>query len=320
MKSTEFVPAPPPKLGVGFSLMFGWEARYAELSPLIDFYELSPDVLCQETVCVAGARRLDFHPQALAETLARVDRPLVVHGLNLSIGSAAGWNPHYVRILDQLCMRLPFPWHSEHLGFLVSEDPEGRPLHAGVMLPLPLTDETVALVAARADAMTARYGVPFLLENLTHFLPGLPTDRGRDEVAFLNDLVEASRAWLLLDLYNLYCNAVNFGFDPFAALARLRLDRVAEIHVAGGVKERGLQLDVHSRVVPAPVWDLLDWVVERTPHLGGILYELMPQAMPVTGPRIEGELERARAAWQRHRRAFAAGRAEPSREVAGVAV
>jgi uncharacterized protein (UPF0276 family) len=107
-------------------------------------------------------------------------------------------------------------------------------LHVGVQLPLPFTEEALAVVAPRATALTARYGVPFLLENTTYYLPGLLTDGGRDEVAFLNDLTERSGCGLLLDLYNLHCNAVNFGFDAVEALSRLRLDRVVEIHVAGG--------------------------------------------------------------------------------------
>ena len=306
----EIAPAPPPKLGVGFTFMHGWEERFAELSPLIDFHELSPDVLCQESAAGDTRRRaLRFHPAALEAALGRLaDRPVVVHGLNLSIGTAGGWNQEYVAMLDELAQRRSFAWHSEHLGFLLGEDPLGGPLHAGVLLPLPLTDEAVDMVAARANLLADRYGVPFLLENLTHFLPGLPSEHGRDEIEFLNDLLDRSRCFLLLDLYNLHCNAVNQGFDCRDALARLRLDRVAQVHVAGGVNEQGLQLDVHSREVPEAVWELLDWVVDRCPNLGGIVYELMPQAMHMTGPRVAEQLARARAAWQRHLRRFPAAR------------
>ena len=138
-------------------------------------------------------------------------------------------------------------------------------------LPLPFTEEALALLAPRAAALGSRYAAPFLLENFTYYLPDLPSDDGRDEVAFLNDLTERSGCGLLLDLYNFYCNAVNFRFDPYAALSRLRLDRVIEIHIAGGATHDGFQLDVHSKTTPEPVWELLEWVAPRAPHLAGVV-------------------------------------------------
>lgn len=298
---------PPPPLGVGLTHQPDLRATLAGGWDLIDFVEVNPDTLCVEVVN-AGRRQMNYHPALLDEVLAdATSRPLVVHGLGLSIGSATGWDENYLSILDQLHARQPFAWHSEHLAFLLTETPDGEPLHAGVPLPLPFTDEALDLLVPRAAAMNARYGVPFLLENLTYYLPGLPATRGRDEVAFLNELTESAGCGLLLDLYNFYCNAVNFGFDPFAALARLRLDRVVEIHVAGGATHEGFLMDVHSQLVPAPVWRLLDWVVPRAPNLAGIVYEVMEQAFARLGTAaVCRELERARAAWEK-RRAYAAG-------------
>src|SRR5262249_25519710 len=161
----------------------------------------------------------------------------------------------------------PSAWHSEHLAFLSTAAPGGPVVPTGVPLPLPFTDEALDLVAPRAAALGKRYGVPFLLENFTYYLPDLPRDHGWDEVAFLNALTERSGCGLLLDLYNFHCNALNLRFDPIEALGRLDLSRVVEIHVAGGAVHEGFLMDVHSRVVPEPVWELLDWVVPRAPNL-----------------------------------------------------
>jgi hypothetical protein len=292
---------PPRKLGVGFTYQQGLHSTIAACQELIDFFEVSPDLLCHERVS-DGQRFLDYHPTWLAEALRwTAERPIVVHGLSLSIGSAAGWDENYLRILDLLHAQRPFVWHSEHLGFMLTTDVNGRPMHTGVPLPLPFTEEALDLIVPRARRLCERYGVPFLLENLTYYLPGLPADEGRDEVAFLNDLVERSGCGLLLDLYNFHCNAVNFGFDPIAALSRLRLDRVVQIHLAGGTTHDGFLLDVHSDVVPEPVWELLEWVAPRAPHLAGIVYELLEQALPIVG--VEGvyrQLERARHIWAKY--------------------
>jgi uncharacterized protein (UPF0276 family) len=224
--------------------------------------------------------------------------PVVVHGLGLSIGSAHGWNAAYLELLDAVHAARPFDWHSEHLGFLTVETPRGE-LNVGTPLPMPLTEESLELLAPRGAALARRYGVPFLLENLTWYLPGLPSEGGRDEVAFLNDFVERSGCGLLLDLYNLHCNAVNQGFDALEALGRLRLDRVVQVHVAGGETHDGFLMDVHSQVVPEPVWELLEWLVPRAPHLAGISYELLEEAR-LEPDTVARQLERARALWRGH--------------------
>lgn len=295
----EFVP--PAKLGIGFTYQQGLKAALGARFDLIDFFELSPDVLCNEKTD-GGKRRLDYNLALLDDALeATAQKPIVIHGLGLSIGSATGWNEDYLRILDILHAHRSFVWHSEHLAFLLTVDSAGQPFHTGVPLPLPFTEEALALVAPRAQALCRRYGAPFLLENFTYYLPDLPAEGGRDEVAFLNDLTERSGCGLLLDLYNFYCNAVNFRFDPIAALARLRLDRVVEIHLAGSNAQGKFLTDVHSNLTPEAVWELLEWVVPRAPNLAGIVYEVLEQAVPIVGiDGICGQLERAKAVWERN--------------------
>jgi uncharacterized protein len=292
---------PPPKLGVGFTYQRGLLGAIDAGRGLIDFFEITPDLLCHEKGGEAG-RTLEYHPALLGEAIdCCAESPAVVHGLGLSIGSVSGWNESYIKILDALYSRWPFAWHSEHIGFLNTTYPDGRPLYIGVPLPLPFTDEAVDLLARRAQMMCERYGRPFLLENLAYYLPGLPSEGGRDEVEFLNDIVERSGCGLLLDLYNFYCNAVNLKFDPLEALSRLKLDRVVEIHLAGGAFHDGFLTDAHCRVVPEPVWQLLEWVAPRAQNLSAIVYEVLEQAFDIVG--IDGvcaQLERAQKVWQKH--------------------
>jgi uncharacterized protein len=289
---------PPMPLGVGFTWQPGLKAALGRGWEYLDFLEISPDVLCRESLA-GGQRHLEFRSTLFSEALqSAIERPVVIHGLGLSIGSASGWNDDYLRLLDTFHVAQPFRWHSDHLAFLLTSAPNGEPLHTGIPLPLPFTEEALELLAPRARALCERYGVPFLLENLTYYLPGLPAENGRDEIAFLNDLTELSGCGLLLDLYNFHCNAVNFGFDALEALARLRMDSVIEIHLAGGATHEGFLTDIHTREVPEPVWKLLEWVAPRAHNLAGIVYEVMEQAIPLLGPDVlTAQLERVRKIW-----------------------
>lgn len=289
----------PPALGVGLSCASDLPALWAAVAGDLDYVEITPEHLCRERLDGA-ARRMRLVPGALAATLARfADLPIVVHGVELSIGSASGWNAAYIDILDELWAARPFAWHSEHLGFLLAPgDAPGEVRYAGVPLPLPTTDEALELVAPRAAALVERYPTAFLLENAVHYLPDLPGPR--DEVEFLNALTDRSGCDLLLDLFNFHCNAQNHGFDALEALSRLRLDRVVEIHVAGGVVHDGYLLDAHSGAVPEAVWPLVDFVVARAPRLGGITFEVLADALPRLGVAgLREQLARARDCWRR---------------------
>lgn len=292
-----------PVLGVGINYQKSYAGIISRHSHLVDFLEFNPDALCswQEK---SGRWQLLRNPVLYENFLhIRQQLPVTVHGLSLSIGSASGWNESYLDILDGMQPAVTFPWHSEHLGFLDVLTPEGEYLHAGTQLPMPFTAEALDLLVPRVQRMIARYQLPFLLENTTYYLPGMDSE-GMDEVDFLNALCKRSgeQCGLLLDLYNFYCNAVNFGFDPYRALEKLDMARVVEIHIAGGSQHKGFHLDVHSNHTPEPVWQLLQWVLTRAPNVKAVVYELLEQALDaVTEKGVCQNLERAHDCWREYR-------------------
>jgi uncharacterized protein len=105
-----------------------------------------------------------------------------------------------------------------------------------------------------------------------------------DEAAFLAGLLERTGAWLLLDLANLYANARNHGGDPLAFLDALPLERVAYVHVAGGVERDGLYHDTHAHPTPPPVLDLLAALCARC--TGGPTWRSPGPPRRRTGPGV----------------------------------
>jgi len=83
---------PPAPLGVGCSLFPTAPEVIGHVRGLIDFVELGPDGLCQQVPSTAGRTRLAFLPDVLDRALRAIDGlPVVVLGVELSIGSAASW-------------------------------------------------------------------------------------------------------------------------------------------------------------------------------------------------------------------------------------
>lgn len=253
--------------------------------PLVDIIEVAPDTI---TVFDGDRWRLDQEVVAALRDIA-ADVRIVAHGFALSIGSASGWNADYLTVLDELFSAVDIAWHSEHLGFTHVDGEDLR-----TMVGVPRTEEALDLVAPRVATLQERYGVPFLLENIADLLP----DPGGDysPAGFLNELVERTGCGLLLDVYNLECNAHNHGDEIAPFLAELDLGAVREMHVACGVEHRGFLLDVHSRPTRPSTVALAADVIDRAPHLQAVTYELLAQAVPVLGADgVAAELVKLRA-------------------------
>lgn len=287
---------PPAKVGVGLSYLPGRPELVAALLSTVDYVEMSPEVFVTETE--AGA--MVFDTVAAAEALNLVgELPVVLHGLELSIGSAHGWNERALGFLNEFIALRDVPWHSEHLNFLSTRAADGSIVQLGLPMPLPFTKECAELVASRADAVIGRFNRPFLLENSANYLPDLPADPGWDEATFLTALTEHSAAGLLLDLFNLWSNCVNHRLDPADLLARLPLERVVEVHVAGGEERDGMLLDSHSAAVPEAVWRMLEYVLRHAPALAGVTVEVLDRYAERLGEAgIREQLDRARALWE----------------------
>lgn len=265
----------------------GRDPRFVEtVLPFAEVVEVTPDAI---------ATLRDGVPVIPDETLrelraiARSSR-ITLHGVGLSIASADAMNDGYFRLVDTLMQELDPAWHSEHLGY-VSVDGE----HLGTMLVPPRTEEALALICARVETVLRRYPKPFLLEHVVNLFP----DAGGDysPAGFLNEIVRRTGCGLILDVYNLECDAHNGLGDADAFLGELDLNAVREIHVACGTEDRGLQVDVHSRVTRDETVARLQGVLATAPNVEAVIFELLGPAVPSVGhTAIAAELQRIRAA------------------------
>jgi len=301
------VPAAPGPRGIGFACHLALPASLYTRD-LFDFVEITPELFHREETVRGGIELVPERKLFDAAHRRCEGFPITMHGVSLSIGSAHGLYEPALAMMDRLRHDWPFHWYSEHLQFQLVLDAKGTVVNTGTPFPLPPTNEAAELVAARAAAIQNRLGAPFLLENQVHYLPDLPAEPDiGDEFGLMERIVTLSGCGQLLDLHNIYCNATNFGFDAIGALDRVRLDRVGEIHVAGGSWCDGFYTDAHDGRVPEPVWDLLEETLSRAPHIPAVVFEMLDEYVERLGADgIAGELQRARTIWRRHQTKAAA--------------
>ncbi len=196
---------------------------------------------------------------------------LLGHGVSFSCLSGA-WTDHHTGWLERLRREVEtrnYRHVSEHVGFVGA----GR-FSFSAPLPVPCTDDVVATGVDRLRRLAAAAGCPVGLENLaTSFGPADALEQG----AMVDELLAPVDGFVVLDLHNVWCQAVNLGLDASALVGSYPLERVREIHVSGGSWDRrdgrDLRRDTHDGGVPAPVLDLLVETMPRCANLEAIIHE-----------------------------------------------
>lgn len=203
-----------------------------------DFLEVAPE----NWIGVGGA-----HGAALRELAERY--PLSCHGLSLSLGGPAPLDCSFLQEVRVFLDHHRVEHYSEHLSYCSDDG------HLYDLLPLPFTEEAVHHVAARIRQSQDILGRRLAVENVSYYAA---PRQDMDEVTFTNAVLREADCDLLLDVNNVYVNAINHGFDPQAFLARIEPGRVVGMHVAGHFDESdSLKIDTHGASVKPQVWSLL---------------------------------------------------------------
>ena len=273
-----------PPLGVGIVYTPALEPLLQGEADVVDVIEVEPQTYWFKDSPSGGSYRLD---DVAFARLAEFPQAKIVHGLACAVGGTA---PPERRQLDRFAesiKRLGAPWASEHLSF--NRVPgDHRYDGTGFLLPPLQVPRTVALAARHLRLLRESLPVPVAFETGVNYLrcqSGEMSD-GR----FFARVAQEADCGILLDLHNLWTNERNGRQAVLDALAEMPLERVWEVHLAGGDSLHGYWIDAHSGLVPEPVMDLAREVLPCLPNLKAVIFEIIDDYLPVKGLGI-GELQ-----------------------------
>jgi uncharacterized protein (UPF0276 family) len=220
--------------------------------------------------------------------------PLLVHGSRISLGTPGPldrgeleWFAAIVEVARPL-------WISEHLGFRRTAEVDLAHVN-----PIPLTRDTLSLVADHCREVMERCRRRLLVENITSHL----RIRGTlSEPEFLNRLCAETGCGVLLDLGSLLVNARNHAFEPRDWLRGLEPRHVVQLHVGAYAREGDRWSDPHASRIQEDLWDLVEEVMDFAP-VQAVILERDASFPPVA--ELEEELRRARTIAGRRARANA---------------
>ncbi len=216
----------------------------------------------------------------------RAERPIVLHGVSLSLGASDPLNDAYLADLRALASRVEPAWISDHLCW----GSHARH-YAHDLLPLPYTDEALDHVVARVSAVQDALGRQILVENVSSYVAFAHSTMS--EWDFLAAVAARADCGILLDVNNVYVSAVNHGFDAERYLDGMPADRVCQIHLAGHTDKGTHLLDTHDHPVCEAVWALYRSAVRRFGRVS-TLVEWDDRIPPFAD--VLAEAEQARAA------------------------
>jgi uncharacterized protein len=192
-------------------------------------------------------------PALRALERVRADYPVALHGVGLSLGGADALDLRHLHRLRRLGDRVQPALVSEHLSWSITGG-----AYLNHLLPLPYTEEALAVVVSHVSQTQDALGRRILLENPASYLRFRHSTIAEPD--FLDAIARTTGCGLLCDLNNVYVSAHNLGFDPIAYVDALAPSAIAEIHLAGhSVNEAdglAVLIDDHGSRVAPEVWRL----------------------------------------------------------------
>ena len=229
--------------GVGLGLRRQLLDQILESETSADFFEIAPE----NWLNVGGK-----WGKAL-EDIAQI-KPIICHGLSLSIGGTDPLDLDFIRNLKPFFDRLKMSIYSEHLSYCAKNG------QLYELLPLPFTEEAIKHISERIKIVQDILERPVAFENSSYY--SIPEQTLPEDI-FIRSLVEESGCELLLDINNVYVNSTNHQYDAKAFIESLASLPVRYFHVAGHfVENDGFIVDTHGAAVSNPVWSLLSFAYE----------------------------------------------------------
>lgn len=234
---------------------------------------------------------------ALLDAYAEVGR-LYGHGVHFSPTSVQAEATGWLARVKEATQRRSYQQVTEHWGFS-----RAGGLLRSAPLPLP-SSEAAVRQAVRSmklveEAVQGVARVPVGLENLALAFSDEDVD---GQPVMLARVLDELDGVLLLDLHNLWCQAVNYGREVRALATQYPLARVRQLHVAGGgwsssTFGAAFRRDTHDALVPDEVLELVAWIIPRCPALEVVILERLPETLAA---------DEAQTAWRAQWRELAA--------------
>lgn len=278
-----------PSLGVGITYTADLEELIMTNPDLFPVLEIEPQTLWMETRKANEPFRVF---DTIFEKLASLPGKKLVHSVGAPVGGTVPPDKKQFTLLRKTIDILKPPYASEHLSFNATHG-----FNTGFFLPPRQTPQGIQKAVDSIKCLQDVIGIPLAVETGVNYFR-LRKDELPDG-AFVAAVAEKADCGILLDLHNLFANQVNGRQSIENFLKQIPLERVWEVHLAGGFEMDGYYLDSHSGEMPAELAAIAGEVIARLPNVKAVIFEVFPSFLPLVGLDIvKSEMEKIHALWK----------------------
>jgi uncharacterized protein (UPF0276 family) len=291
----------PQPLGPGAVYLRGLHEIFDNNGDLIRVAEVEPQTLWTKGTLPDARPR---GGRAERERLATLPQRWLVHGIGSPLGGTVCDHGRHLEEFRRWTNGLAPAWTSEHLSVLDVHGMQGV-RSCGFLMPPLQTEAAVELAVRNIVGRTGSVGEPFAFETGVNYFPRQSWEIPDGE--FFAAIAEAADCGILLDLTNLWVNDRNGRARIGEVLAKMPLDRVWEVHLAGIEFAHGYWLDAHSGGIDPQLADIAAEIIADLPNLGAVIFEISPDRVGRLGESAYlREIEGMHRLWERARRGGAA--------------
>ena len=254
-----------PRLGLGVSTEYG--AGDADVSlDVLALRAAHPRYAGFLEVGVETAKGLDRHARAWVER----GYPTTYHYLDVNLDEPDDFDDEWLDDVRSIAATIRPAWMCGDAGLWhLGRRERGHML----LLPPVLTPESADDIAAGVVRLREATGHEVLPENP----PGQVYLGPMHILDFFARVAERGDTGVLLDCAHLAMFQRLRGYAPLTGLDAFPLDRIVEIHVAGGSERMtdgfGWVEDDHTPTVLADTWTIVEHVVARAANLKAVVFE-----------------------------------------------
>jgi uncharacterized protein (UPF0276 family) len=257
-----------PDRGVGITYFLSLEPFIKSNLDLIDVIEVEPQNFWFHTL--SNNYRAD---NSIFKRIRELPCKKIVHSIGIPIGGSIAPDPRQIELLNNIINELDAAWASEHLSFnkiMIDSDI----VDVGFLLPPAQTKKGIEYAVTNINMFKERLSVPFAIEIGVNYLR--PNKYELLDSEFITDIVTKVDCGILLDLHNIWTNEINGREHVLDFIDRIPLERVWEVHLAGGIEDDGYWLDAHAGSIPQDLLKIAEKIIPRLRNLHAIIFELYP--------------------------------------------
>ncbi len=200
-------------------------------------------------------------------------KPVLFHPSYINFCGSYSNSRHWLEATARHIEQVGSPWFAQDCAYCFWEEGHGYSSQFGYFIPPILNKSSLSRAIDRIQEVQEQVPVTVAIEPppVSFVVGTIPV------FAFFGEIAEATDCALLLDMGHLVSYELASGVSVIDSLSALPVDRVVEVHVAGGRIKQGesgpIYVDAHECQIQQVTWEMLDRMLPYLPNVKAVCFE-----------------------------------------------